>query len=61
MGTNTAYYAAEQALRYVIATMDEHTLRAKLQRIVQDAEPDYNRELFEAFGINEAAFAEREG
>jgi hypothetical protein len=58
MATNTAYYEAEQALRAKLAAMDVDYLRCRLDSIVRRADPDFNRELFAAFGIVETAGTE---
>lgn len=58
MGTNTAYYAAEDALCAKIATLSEAELRRKMTRFVRIADPSVNRLLFATFSVTEAGYVE---
>ncbi len=53
---NLSYYAAENALRFKIANVSEHELRRALDRASIRESAEFNRVLFEYFGIDELAY-----
>jgi hypothetical protein len=53
MNDNSAYYRAEAELIRRINTTSHDVLVARLQAFVRRADPDVNRVLFQAFGVEE--------
>lgn len=58
--SNTAYYAAERALRNKIAACSERELREILDKMSVREDADFNRVMFGYFGVTEAT-AKQEG